>query len=44
MTKKKAVIMLEYVELKKVVNREVSLVYLFCVNKEMVCVLHLLTH
>ena len=37
--------MLEYAELKKVVNREISLVvYLFCVSKEMVCVLHLLTH
>ena len=43
--KKKAVIMLEYAELKKVVNREVNLVvYLFSVSKEMVCVLHLLTH
>ena len=41
MTKEKTGIMLEYVELKKVVNREVSLVYLFCVNKEMVCALHL---
>ena len=31
--------MFDYVELKKVVNREVSLVvYLFCVSKEMVCV------
>ena len=37
--------MLDYAELKKVVNREVSLVvYLFCVSKEMVCALHLLTH
>ena len=45
MTKKKAVIILEYAELKKVVNREASLVvYLFCVNKEMLCALHLLTH
>ena len=45
MTKKKAVIMLEYKELKKVVNREVSLVvYLFSVSKEMVRALHLLTH
>ena len=45
MTKKKVVIMLEYAELKKVVNREFSLVvYLFCVSKEMVCALHLLTH
>ena len=45
MTKKKAVIMLAYAELKKVVNREVNLVvYLFCVSKEMVCALHLLTH
>ena len=36
--------MLEYEELKKVVNREVSLVvYLFSVSKEMVCALHLLT-
>ena len=44
MTKKKAVIMLEYAELKKVINREVSLVvYLFSVSKEMVCALHLLT-
>ena len=43
--KKKTVIMLEYAELKKVVNREVSLVvYLFCVSKEVVCALHLLTH
>ena len=38
-------IMLEYEELKKVVNREVSLVvYLFSVSKEMVRALHLLTH
>ena len=45
MTKKKAVVMLDYAELKKVVNREVSLVvYLFCVSKDMVCALHLLTH
>ena len=45
MKKKKAVIMLEYAELKKVVNREVSLVvYLFCVSKEVVCALHLLAH
>ena len=45
MTKKKAVIMLDYAELKKVVNREVSLVvYLFCVSKDMVCALHLSTH
>ena len=45
MTKKKAVIMLEYKELKKVVNREVSLVvYLFSVSKEMVCALHLSTY
>ena len=37
--------MLEYAELKKVVNREVSLVvYLFCVGKEVVCALHLLAH
>ena len=37
--------MLEYAELKKVVNREVSLVvYLFCVSKEVVCALHLLAH
>ena len=44
MTKKNAVI-LDYTELKKAVNREVSLVvYLFCVSKEMVCALHLLTH
>ena len=41
----KTVIMLDYVERKKVVNREVSLiVYLLCVSKEMVCGLHLLTH
>ena len=45
MTKKNAVIMLDYAELKKVVNREVSLiVYLFCVSKDMVCALHMLTH
>ena len=45
MKKKKAVIMFEYAELKKVVNREVSLVvYLFCVSKEVVCALHLLAH
>ena len=45
MTKKIAVVMLEYAELKKVVNREVSfVVYLFCVSKEMVCALHLLTY
>ena len=45
MTKKKAVIMLQYAELKKVVSREVSLVvYLFSVGKEMVCALHLLTN
>ena len=45
MAKKKVVIMLEYAELKKVVNREFSLVfYLFYVSKEMVCALHLLTH
>ena len=44
MTKKKVVIMLEYAELKKIVNKEFSLVvYLFCVSKEMVCALHLLT-
>ena len=36
--------MLEYAELKKIVNKEFSLVvYLFCVSKEMVCALHLLT-
>ena len=34
--------MLEYAELKKGVNKEVSLiVYLFCVSKEMVCTLPL---
>ena len=46
MTKKKAVIMLDYAELKKVVKRQViSLVfYLFCVSKDMVYALHLLTH
>ena len=44
-TKKKAVMILDYAELKKVVNREVSLVvYLFCVSKDMVFSLHLLTH
>ena len=38
-------IMLQYAELKKVVSREVSLVvYLFSVDKEMVCALHLLTN
>ena len=37
--------MLEYAELKKVVNRKISLVaQLFCLSKEMVCALHLLTH
>ena len=37
--------MLEYEELKKVVNREVNLVvYLFSVSKDMVRALHLLTH
>ena len=44
-TKKKTVIIPDYAELKKEANREVSMAaYPFCVTKEMVSALNLLTH
>ena len=42
--KKEAVIMLEYAELKNVVKKNVDVVvHLFCVSKQMVYTLHLLS-